>query len=177
MSPREAGAPRVCIMIVPPEGCSNCRGVSTPCQRCAVVYATEDALSAAPQRSWSGVAPTGFHTDDTVWTLSYDVVRNADFGPTVAGRVVRNAFTDAWLRRSTPPIARAMPRSPRSGPARAPGWSATSSRPAPSCAASARTPSGSSERGARCSCRTGRRQQTPRPIRSGRPAAVRSRAA
>jgi len=35
-------------------------------------------------------------TDDTVWTLSYDIVRNADFGPTVAGRVVRNAFTDAW---------------------------------------------------------------------------------
>ena len=35
-------------------------------------------------------------TDDTVWTLSYDIVRDADFGPTVAGRVVRNAFTDAW---------------------------------------------------------------------------------
>lgn len=34
--------------------------------------------------------------DDTVWTLSYDIVRDADFGPTVAGRVVRNAFTDAW---------------------------------------------------------------------------------
>jgi nitronate monooxygenase len=35
-------------------------------------------------------------TDDTVWTLSYDIVRNVDFGPTVAGRVVRNGFTDAW---------------------------------------------------------------------------------
>jgi nitronate monooxygenase len=34
--------------------------------------------------------------DDTVWTLSFDIVRNVDFGPTVAGRVVRNAFTDAW---------------------------------------------------------------------------------
>ena len=38
----------------------------------------------------------GTSTDDTVWTLSYDIVRNADFGPTVAGRVIRNAFTDAW---------------------------------------------------------------------------------
>ena len=38
-------------------------------------------------------------TDDTVWTLSYDIVRDADFGPTVAGRVVRNAFTDAWHER------------------------------------------------------------------------------
>lgn len=35
-------------------------------------------------------------TDDTLWTRSYDVVRGSDFGPTVAGRVVRNAFTDAW---------------------------------------------------------------------------------
>lgn len=38
----------------------------------------------------------GAGADDTVWTLSYDIVRDADFGPTVAGRVVRNAFTDAW---------------------------------------------------------------------------------
>jgi nitronate monooxygenase len=37
--------------------------------------------------------------DDTVWTRSYDIVREADFGPTVAGRVVRNAFTDAWHER------------------------------------------------------------------------------
>ena len=41
----------------------------------------------------------GASTDDTVWTLSYDIVRNVDFGPTVAGRVVRNAFTDAWHER------------------------------------------------------------------------------
>ena len=38
----------------------------------------------------------GATTDDTVWTLSYDIVRGVDFGPTVAGRVVRNAFTDTW---------------------------------------------------------------------------------
>lgn len=35
-------------------------------------------------------------TDDTVWTRAYDLVRGSDFGPTVGGRVVRNAFTDAW---------------------------------------------------------------------------------
>lgn len=44
-------------------------------------------------------------TDDTVWTRAYDVVRNADFGPTVAGRVVRNAFTDVW--NDAPDAARA----------------------------------------------------------------------
>lgn len=38
-------------------------------------------------------------TDDTVWTRSFDIVRNADFGPTVAGRVVKNAFTDEWHAR------------------------------------------------------------------------------
>jgi len=46
-------------------------------------------------------------TDDTVWTLSYDVIRNADFGPTVAGRVVRNAFTDAWHNRDAESRAQA----------------------------------------------------------------------
>ena len=40
-------------------------------------------------------------TDDTVWTRSFDIVRNADFGPTVAGRVVKNAFTDAWHTRES----------------------------------------------------------------------------
>jgi nitronate monooxygenase len=52
------------------------------------------AESAAPAFAQERMIAAG--TDDTVWTRSYDVVRGSDFGPTVAGRAVRNAFTDAW---------------------------------------------------------------------------------
>jgi nitronate monooxygenase len=55
------------------------------------------AESTAPQYVRERLIDAG--TDDTVWTRSYDIIRNADFGPTVGGRVVRNAFTDAWHTR------------------------------------------------------------------------------
>jgi nitronate monooxygenase len=38
----------------------------------------------------------GAGTDDTVWTRTYDLIRDADFGPTVALRLLRTTFTDIW---------------------------------------------------------------------------------
>ena len=75
-----------------------------------------------------------------------------------------------WPPRSTPPTGPATPRSPRSGPAPPSGWSATSSRPAPSCAASARRRRRSSRPGPRCwhNALGGRQTKTPRPAWPGR---------
>jgi nitronate monooxygenase len=39
-------------------------------------------------------------TDDTVWTRTYDLIRDLDFGPTVALRLLRTAFTDTWEGRA-----------------------------------------------------------------------------
>lgn len=38
-------------------------------------------------------------TDDTVYTRSFDLARNSDFGAGVAGRAVRNEFTNRWHER------------------------------------------------------------------------------
>ncbi len=43
----------------------------------------------------------GAGTDDTVWTRVFDVVGNADFGPTVALRCIQNEFTLTWDGRET----------------------------------------------------------------------------
>jgi nitronate monooxygenase len=35
-------------------------------------------------------------TDDTIWTRAWELVNGSDFGPTVAGRFVKNAFSARW---------------------------------------------------------------------------------
>ena len=55
---------------------------------------------------WAGDAWRKDHivaadTDDTIWTLAYDLAQEMPFPPGTGGRVIRNTFTDTWHGRES----------------------------------------------------------------------------
>jgi nitronate monooxygenase len=55
---------------------------------------------------WHKDAIVGAGADDTVRTLSYDLARHVPFPDGIAGRVVKNRFTEQWHGREEEIIAR-----------------------------------------------------------------------
>ena len=64
-------------------------------------YASADSL--APDYARDRLVQAG--ADDTIWTRTYDLVKGADFGPTVALRLLANPFTDEWHGREAEAVA------------------------------------------------------------------------
>jgi nitronate monooxygenase len=60
--------------------------------------------SASPQ--WHKDAIVAASTDDTVRTLAYDLARNVPFPEGIAGRAIKNRFTEQWHGREDEIIAR-----------------------------------------------------------------------
>jgi nitronate monooxygenase len=60
--------------------------------------------SASPQ--WHKDAIVAASTDDTVRTLTYDLARNVPFPEGIAGRAIKNRFTEQWHGREDEIIAR-----------------------------------------------------------------------